>query len=438
VVTAAGFVAVPETWEAGGRSVQAASVALAGAADRLCAELTGAGVAWGQGDLGRAFFNGSAGKPGFGASRDEWLPQIGDMVNVLAGTGDAMVVSGARYAEAEQANTVGAPRAGGVPGSVAGGGSYRMPSFAGGMASDDPPPGELMQMLDLVESLVAGCSWPDGSTGGMGQVRDALSAMALAIGEVAADVGRAAAEVTGSNSGSAAENFGTFARVVVQALEQAQEACQGMSSSADTLRRQIDAARIQFVAGLVFLAGSFIAAQALSVFTFGGSEAAFAVTAETEGLALRVLVQALARGVIEGLWYSAGMDAIGQLSRMITGLQDGFDIGELAKAGATGALAGLVMGGLGAGARLGAGRSAVLDALTTAMESGGGQGNGHQAGVQLRRRLRRQRGVPGSPRRRPRQLDASRPVRRRHVPHGRRHGQTRPRQSYPRRRRPAR
>lgn len=72
---------------------------------------------WGHDDLGQAFFNGGGGKQGFGVSRDQVLPLIGDMVNVLAGTGDAVAAARDVLLAAEQSNT---ELAGGRPGWGAG------------------------------------------------------------------------------------------------------------------------------------------------------------------------------------------------------------------------------------------------------------------------------------------------------------------------------
>jgi hypothetical protein len=369
-VVTVNLLAVFETWKSAGQWFGEASQALAKAADQLCDELTAAGAAWGHDELGQAFFNGGGGKPGFGSSRDHVLPQIGDMVNVLAGTGDALVAAGAEYLRAEQSNTrrLGGKPGGGASTPAAGGSTYHLPPFTGGMVANDPPPGGLEWMMNLVASLVAGCEWPDGSIGGLEQISGALSGMATALGQAVTDVGDASAQVTGSNVGQGPENFAAFCGVLVQALEQLQQACKGLATSVDNLIAQKKAAWIQLTASMVFLVASFFVAQALAVWTLGASEAEFFATAEAEGWTLRMLFRLLAKGVLEGLWYGAGMDAVGQASRIITGAQHEWNWAEFRKAAGEGAVAGAVMSGLGGAARFAGGRSAVVKALFNVMD----------------------------------------------------------------------
>lgn len=366
-----------DSWKAAGRSFGKAALALGNAADHLCHELTAAGAAWGHDDLARAFFSGGEGKPGFGTSRDQVLPQIGDMVNVLAGTGDALVAAGAGYLAAEQSNArlaAGRP-AGGFAGTpTAGGSSYHLPPFTTAATVNDPPPAGLDWMMNLVASLVAGCEWPDGSICGLEQISGALSGMGSALGQAIQDVSDASAQVTGRNDGQGAQCFAAFCGVLIEALDQLQNPCQGLTSSVDNLIAQKKAAWIQLVASMVFLVASFFVAQALATWTLGASEAEFFATAEAEGWRLRTFVRLLAKGVLEGLWYGAGMDAVGQVSRIITGAQHGFDWAELAKAGGEGAVAGVVMSSLSGAARLAGGRSAVGKALFAIMDGKVGDG----------------------------------------------------------------
>jgi pSer/pThr/pTyr-binding forkhead associated (FHA) protein len=365
------LLAVFDTWKSAAQSFDKASQALGKAADQLCDELTAAGAAWGHDELGQAFFNGGGGKPGFGTSRDEVLPLIGDMVNVLAGSSDALAAAQAVYLDAEQAN---AQLSGGkVAGKAAVpvpsvGGSYRLPPYTGGMTANDPPPAGLEWMMNLVTSLVAGCEWPDGSIGGLEKISSALSSMATAMGPVIQDVRDASTQVIGSNIGLGPESFGTFSEVVILALEQVQQALKGLASSVGNLVAQKKAAWIQLVASMVFLVASFFVAQAIAVWTLGASEAEFFATAEAEGWTLRMFFQLLAKGVLEGLWYGGGMDAVGQVSRIITGAQHGWNWAEFGKAAGEGAVAGAVMSGLTGAARFAGGRAGVVKALFNVMD----------------------------------------------------------------------
>ena len=369
-MVAADLVAVFDTWGAAGQSFGVASQALGRAADRLCNELTAAGPAWGSDELGRAFFDGGQGKPGFGTSRNQVLPLIGDMVNVLAGSGVALAAARAVYLDAEQANAelAGRRAAKWVRVPSAGGSSYHLPPFTGGVVVNDPPPGALEWMMNLVASLVLGCEWPDGSIGRLEQISGALTGMATAMGPVIQDVRTASGQVTGSNYGDGPRNFAAFSVVVVQGLEELQQACKGLAASVDNLIAQKKAAWIQLTASMVFLVASFFVAQALAVWTLGSSEADFFAAAEAEGWTLRMFLRLLAKGVLEGLWYGAGMDAVGQTSRIITGAQHGWNWAEFGKAAGEGAVAGAVMSSAGGAARFAGGRSAVVKAVFDVMD----------------------------------------------------------------------
>jgi hypothetical protein len=222
-------------------------------------------------------------------------------------------------------------------------------------------------MMNLVASVVAGCTWPDGSLAGLGQISSALSGMAAVLGQVIGDVRVASAKVTSPNTGVGAESFAAFSGVVLAALEQLQQACAGLASSVDNLIAQKQAAWIQIAASMVFLVASFFVAQALAAWTLGSSEADFWLLVRTEGMSLRLFIRLLAKGVLEGLWFGAGMDTVGQLSRILTGAQHGFSITELLKAGGEGAVAGLVMTGLSGAARFG-GRTEVGQTLFGLMD----------------------------------------------------------------------
>src|SRR5690242_6976793 len=101
---------------------------LASAVDALCHGLAGAGACWGSDDIGRAFFDGDDKTPGYGASRDGVLAALADMVNLLRAAGGMLIVSGHRYAVAEEASTVGSALPQGADkGALAKTNPYRLP-----------------------------------------------------------------------------------------------------------------------------------------------------------------------------------------------------------------------------------------------------------------------------------------------------------------------
>lgn len=350
-----------DTWISQGRGVIRASDTLAGAVNTLCVSLEEAGACWGKDDIGEQFFNGGGSKPGFGKSRDDVLTALAEMVNLLRYAGAAMIGTGRLFKATEQANTIGAPPPARPSLPVIS--KYKLPSVASHLVQSDPPPGEFVQILDLLEKLVAGCEWPDGSMSGLSSMRTALLTAAKAVTAVSSDVEKHCRAVDAESAGEAATQFASFAAKLCGndgGLAFLATACKGLAGSVQILIEQKNAARMQFSLSLAFLLVSFVAAQALAVVTFGGSEAAFAVEAEAEGFALRALLQAVARAVAEGVWYAGGMDLIAQYSQMENGLQKSLNWDEFGKSVAEGAVSGVVMGGLTYGIGLAAASSSVL------------------------------------------------------------------------------
>jgi hypothetical protein len=353
-----GYEAESATWVRSGQGVSQAADTLGDAVGSFYRELAGAGAAWGCDDIGRAFFDGDGSTAGFAAMRDQLLAHLVDMVNLLRATGGMLVLSGHRYALAEEASTIGAalPR-GAASGAAAAADTYRLPSVAEGTVESDPPPGEWLQILWLLESVVGGCTWPDGNIAALGRIRDAFTAMASALAEAAGEVDGYARVVTSNNAGAATEKFASFAEALTRGGEEGgllwlNSACQGLAASVDVLIEEKNAARIQFRLSCAFLIAMWAAAWALSWLTGGGSVAAATEGTEAEGLALRAYVQAAAKvvaaalrnPVIAGAIYSSGLNAAGQGAQILAGLQNHWNWGQTGLAAAEGAVAGAVMG----------------------------------------------------------------------------------------------
>jgi Glutaminase len=353
-----GYEAHSATWMTSGVGVSGAADTLSIATNTLCAALAEAGACWGNDDIGRAFFNGDSQAAGFGTVRDAVLSELATMVNLLRATGATLVVSGQQYAIAEQASTIGSYLpAGADAGAVSASDPYQLPSLSAGLVESDPPPGAFMDILRLLESLVGGCQYPDGNMAQLANARDAFTAAAKAVSGVADEVSGHAGTVTANNSGAATEKFASFAAALSSGGDQGglvwlSQACTELAGALDTLIKEKNATRMQFWLSLDFLAATWAVALAFSFFTAGGSEAAAVAVTETEGVALRELILSVAKTVAKaalgGAFFSGGMDAIGQYTRIHEGLQKGFNFGEFGTAVGEGAIAGAVMGGAGA------------------------------------------------------------------------------------------
>jgi hypothetical protein len=374
----AGYTTVPGTWTTSGNGMIGASDRLAAAVESLCQSLAAAGECWGADEIGRAFCNGDAKTPGFAKSRDALLVDLADMVNVVRATGGLLTVAGHNYTIAEEASTVGsALPAGADQGALAAVNPYHLPSVVLDFAESDPPPSEFMQILILMETLVGGCQWPDGSMSGLTSMRDAFLIAAESVNGVADEVGAHARTVTANNSGEAAQNFATFAAALQGGgdeggLRWLAAACKWLGDSTDFLMKQKNAARLQFELSVAFLIAVWAIALAVSWITGGGSVAGATAATEAEGFALRAFLQGIAKSVLMGMVYSGGLDAMGQFARMHEGVQKDFDFAELAKAAGEGAVAGAVMGAAGGWVAQSGNRFAT--ALSAYMRAGGFKG----------------------------------------------------------------
>jgi hypothetical protein len=358
MVTSAGFTARPGIWRAAGGEVGEASRSLGGVTSRLCQGLAESWGAWGNDNIGEAFCNGADGKPGFGPAADNLLTALAQMVNLLAQTGWALEVSGAGYAAADAASTVGARAPG--PVRVPRPSAYRLPAVSRKLVAGDPPPPDWEFLLQLLARMVAGTEYPTGNFGALGTIVSELTTAGKAISDLADTVQGAAGLVISHNAGSAVDQFGSLAKNLVSGLKWLASQCLALASSADNLLRQKHAARIEFYASLAFLAVMFAAAQAAAFFSFGASEAGFLAAVMGQGAGLRAMLLFVLRMVIEGIVFSAGDDMIDQLARIHEGLQHGINEGELWESAGTGAVASLVTLGLGSALHAGAGISGTL------------------------------------------------------------------------------
>ncbi len=378
-----GYTAVPATWATAGPGLVGASERMASAVDALCHRLASAEACWGNDDIGRAFFDDDGANAGFGTTRDAVLTELAGMVNVVRVTGGLLSLSGGNYAVAEEASTIGAsPPAGVDQNAVMAGDTYRLPPVSPSTGASDPAPSQCVWVLRLLESLVVGCQWPDGSLAGMSAMRDAFRSTGTTIATVAREVESHVGTVTANNSGVAAESFASYAALLQGdgdgggGLEWLASACTWLGDWFDTLIRQKRAARLQVELSCAYLLAMWASALTVSAFTAGGSVAGATVATEAEGVALRLFLRRLARAVLpaarKGALFGIGLDTAGQAARFHEGLQKGFDLAELGRSAGEGAVAGGVMGG--AGSWVTASGRPFATALAASMEAGGFKG----------------------------------------------------------------
>jgi hypothetical protein len=169
--------------------------------DLLCGRLAAAGHTWGDPGLVRTFFNGDGGTPAFDKVRDQMVSNLKDAVSALRDTGEGLAV--------------------GI----------------------DSPPAEWLQIVGLLESLVAGFEEPSGDVEQILAIRDGFCDMAARLGG-----GRQPQEVAGDDAGPAA-------------------ACRGLAEFCNTLAAEERAASVRFGWSVLFVIGTSVTMQALAAFT---------------------------------------------------------------------------------------------------------------------------------------------------------------------------
>jgi hypothetical protein len=376
----AGYEVQAKTWANSGHGISDAGDGLAKHVDTLCAALVDAGACWGSDDIGRAFCDGDSQNMGFAAARDGVLSDLADMVNVLRATGALLVVAGNNYQVAEDASTVGPHLpAGADQDALAQQNPYYLPSTTVNLVESDPPQGIDQEFLGFLESVGFGVAYPDGNMAKLASMREALTTAAEAVNNVGQEVGGHVYTVAANNSGDATDAFKSFAAALQGGgesggLEFLEQQLTALASAVTMVIEQKNAAREQFWLAIAFLAVTWAAAAAISWITGGESliEALFAT--KEEGVITNAAFVKIAEGVASGLWFGAGMDVVGQFSKMDNHLQKGFSFKEVAEQGLGGAVAGGLTGFM--GHRVGLKNTPLTKGLSELMESQGLKGYG--------------------------------------------------------------
>jgi hypothetical protein len=332
-----------------------ASDKLASVVDTLCAEQGQVGACWGADQLGRAFFDGQDGAPGYHEVRDRVLAELETMVNLVRATGGNLIIAGHTYRVAEEANTVGSvlPAHAADKGVAAQKERYQLPSVAHTLAVSDPPPSGLAWAIALLERVIemalGGCEFPDGNVGQLERLRTAWHDAANSIIEVADDVNGHSRTVTMNNAGDTAKKYASFAAALAGGGDEGgliwlAVVCGSVANAVDFLIRQKNAGRDQFIRSAEFVAATIIAGLFLSAIFGPEAEGAAMAAVEAEAQSLSAILLYLAKSVGTGMWFGGGLDVIAQGTRMEYGLQDGFNVGEFVNGTVAGGVAGGTLG----------------------------------------------------------------------------------------------
>lgn len=374
----------PRKIAAAASGIDDAGLMLADGLTSLVTTLDTLGAPWGGDDLGRAFYEGAEGSVGFRSARDGLLDGIAQLTLALRGHALGAVRMAQNWAQADSWDN---PRFGLAPAGQRSADSAALRKVVGaaaeGPARDAPPPPWYAEIGRLIQETVTGCRIPDGDSAGMRQLAEVFTAMADVIDNVTGTAGGHAAKITADNLGDDIDAFGSsFAELTGAGgghLDDAARYCRGIAGYCRYMGTEIKAAETQFYASAGFLVVLWMGVR-LIPWPSGGLPARVLALAETRLAALRLLAMlrtAEARAAAAGAGYVAGLNLVGQTTRISYGLQDGYDSDSFFEALALGAAGGAATGALYRWLSSAAGRGSLPAALLT--ESTGGRLIAHSA-----------------------------------------------------------
>ncbi|MFC9550677.1 hypothetical protein ACFTWF_07475 [Rhodococcus sp. NPDC056960] len=207
---------------------------------------------------------------------------------------------------------------------------------------------------------VVGADWPDADETAMERLgqgwKDAGASLDDIIEEADAAMRSALSGVSGDVDAAMAQQW---ARIGADgALRELSELFHELGDTLDWSADDIRVAKLSIIAALVVLAAELVAVAAASAMTFGAaSPAAFAAESATQ-VTVRMIIRQLiisilrraavgaAKGAVFGVGTQAALETAVQGYENVRGRRDGYDLGNIAEAGAKGAVSGTVKGAL--------------------------------------------------------------------------------------------
>ncbi|MDN3355928.1 hypothetical protein [Actinomadura sp. DC4] len=282
---------------------------------------------WGNDELGRSFFEGQNGSLGFRQARDELLGGLAELARSLDDHASKSARMAQVYADADHASQVNP----GFPGAldavstakrgtalrdVVGG------SAAGWLPQEDPPP-DHQWLLELLETMVAGCTYPAGDARQLDQMSGHFNTLADAIDEVTHVTTRQGSAIREANSSSAIDLFTkSFAQLAGGGghLSDAALACRGVGAYCRYTSVQIRWAKTNFAAGCAYLTLFWAIARSVPTLLPAGTLAALAETGRV-GALLRVMLTSVGfRVAASGAAFMGGLALVSDFTRKAYGL----------------------------------------------------------------------------------------------------------------------
>jgi hypothetical protein len=309
---------------------------------------------WGNDSLGRSFFDGENGSLGFRAARDELLGGLAELVQALEGHASGSAQMAYAYAQADGVSQVnGKPLNPLFPGTADTGSvadrRAALRDVVDTTALDGLPqevaPREYQWLLELLETMVAGCTYPAGDAPQMDQVARAFDALADVIDEVTHVATRHGAAISDGNASAAIDLFTqSFAKLAGGSghLAEGAQACRGVAAYCRYTGVQIAWAKTNFMAACAYLLVLWGITRATATLLPASTFAALAETGRV-GLQLRMMLMSTGfRVTASGAAFMGGLAFVSDLTRKAYGLPA--DWSSVLTSAAFGAVSGGVAG----------------------------------------------------------------------------------------------
>ncbi|GAA3043062.1 glycohydrolase toxin TNT-related protein [Actinokineospora globicatena] len=198
--------------------------------------------------------------------------------------------------------------------------------------------------------IVVGESWPEGDEDKLRALADTWRTAGGDIDDVIAQAKSAASQAIGGMDGQAAEAFEKYWAQFVEGdeayLTKLRAACDGLGESCDNCALEVEYAKYSIIAALVMLAIEIAALIAAAFGTFGASSAGIPIAQAATRITVQMIFRKLITAILREVLTEVAIDAAIQGLQMAKGDRKSWDLAKTGGAALSGAISGLVGGGM--------------------------------------------------------------------------------------------
>ncbi|SES47182.1 WXG100 family type VII secretion target, partial [Actinokineospora terrae] len=198
--------------------------------------------------------------------------------------------------------------------------------------------------------IVVGESWPEGDEDKLRALADAWRTAGGGVEDVIAQAKNAASQAMGGMDGPAAEAFEKYWAQFVEGdeayLTKLRAACDGLGESCDNCALEVEYAKYSIIAALIMLAIEIAALIAAAFGTFGATSAGIPVAQAATRITVQIIFRKLITAILREVLTEVAIDAAIQGLQMAKGDRKSWDLAKTGGAALSGAISGLVGGGM--------------------------------------------------------------------------------------------